>query len=215
MTINKIIQLMLLGLVLSQPVIAGKVAPDQWSIQPLLTGSMAPAFEATGADGKNYRFQPDRLERPALIIFYRGGWCPYCNLHWAELRHIEDQLLELDLDIIFLSADQPSVLAEALDDGEQLPYYLLSDNTTVIAQAFGIAFKLDDETVGRYANHPKIDIEAASGYTHHVLPAPAVFLTDRDGVIKFQYVNPDYKVRLHPDVLLAVARTMPERRLKK
>ena len=212
---NKLLQLLSLGLILVQPVLAHNVAPDPWSVQPLLTGSIAPAFEATSASGSNYQFDPDKLERPALIIFYRGGWCPYCNLHWAELRHIEDQLLALDIDLLFLSADQPSVLAEALEEGAELPYQLLSDNSTKIAQAFGIAFKMDEALVKRYKTEHDIDVEAASGFTHHILPTPAVFLADRDGVIKFQYVNPDYKVRLHPDVLLAVARTMPGHRLKK
>lgn len=72
-------------------------------------------------------------------------------------------------------------------------------------QAFGLAFRVSDETVEKYLQW-NIDLEAASGETHHVLPAPSTFIIAADGVIRFQYTSPDYAVRLHPDVPLAVAR---------
>ncbi|MDX1571347.1 MAG: peroxiredoxin-like family protein [Xanthomonadales bacterium] len=193
---------------------AAEVAPDAFSVKPLLAGERAPEFEAPSAAGEVFHFDPEALDRPTLIIFYRGGWCPYCNLHWAELRRIEDELLASGVDLIFLSADRPSVLAEAMEDDDAPRYHLLSDASMEIAEAFGIAFKVDEATVDRYLTYD-IDLEAASGYDHHVLPAPATFLVDTDGVIKFQYVNPDYKVRLSPEVLLAVARTMPDRILQR
>ena len=64
---------------------------------------------------------------------------------------------------------------------------------------------MDDETVARYLTYD-IDLEGASGENHHVLPAPSTFIIADDGIIRFQYTNPDYAVRLHPDVLLAAAR---------
>ena len=189
-----------------------EVANDPFAVQPLLPGQSAPGFTMTDAHGEAFEFVPTGLERPALIIFYRGGWCPYCNLHLAELRKIEDQLTA-HVDLMFLSADQPAVLAEAVADGEVLDYALLSDADSEIAQAFGIAFRVDDATVEKYEEYG-IDLEAASGHDHHVLPVPAVFLVGTDGVIRFQYVNPDYRIRLSPEVLVAVAQTMPHRSLR-
>jgi peroxiredoxin len=81
----------------------------------------------------------------------------------------------------------------------------LSDSRLVATRAFGLAFRLPDDLVAKYLDYD-IDLEAASGETHHVLPAPSTFLIGADGVIRFQYTNPDYTVRLHPDVLLAAAR---------
>jgi len=72
------------------------------------------------------------------------------------------------------------------------------------AQSFGIAFRLDDATVKQFKAYG-IDVEEASGYDHHLLPVPAVFVIDPEGVIDFQYVNPDYRARLDPQVLLAAA----------
>ncbi len=212
MTIRTTLGVVLLGLVAR--VTAG-VPTDAADVRPLLPGAHAPAFQATDAYGQTFAFDPAALERPAVLIFYRGGWCPYCNLYWAELRKVEDELLALDLDLIFLSADSPEVLAEAVADAEDRPaYHLLSDASSEIAVAFGIAFRVADETYRRYLEHD-IDLERASGYRHHRLPVPATFVVGRDGVIRFSYVNPDYKVRLHPDVLLAAARTMPGYRLRR
>jgi len=183
-------------------------------IRPLLPGQVAPRFEAINAYGKSYVFDPQELERPAVIIFYRGGWCPKCNMYWADLHKIEQDMLDLDLDVIFISADSADIIANAIADPDDAPeYHLLSDGSSQIAQSFGIAFRLDDKTYERYRDIGLVDIEEASGFDHHNLPAPAVFIMDNQGVIKFSYVNPDYSVRLHPEVLLAAVRTMPGYRL--
>ena len=76
-------------------------------------------------------------------------------------------------------------------------------------RAFGLAFRVDDELNEKYLSYD-IDLERASGEDHHVLPAPATYIIGTDGVINFAYINPDYKVRLHPDVLLAAAKAYNE-----
>jgi len=83
-------------------------------------------------------------------------------------------------------------------------YVLLSDSKMTAASAFGIAYKVNDDTLKALKNYG-IDIEESSGERHHLLPVPSVFLVGKSGRIEFQYVNPDYKVRLDPDVLLAAA----------
>ena len=88
---------------------------------------------------------------------------------------------------------------------EKLTYTLLSDSKMEAAQALGIAFKVDDATLDRYEEYG-IDLERASGEKHHLLPVPSVFIVGTDGTISFEHVNPNYKVRLHPDLLLAAAK---------
>ncbi len=82
---------------------------------------------------------------------------------------------------------------------------LLSDSRTDAARAYGIAFHVDDATVERYRGYG-IDLEEASGETHHVLPVPSVFLIDAEGVVRWRYSNPDYRVRPDNESLLAAAR---------
>ena len=173
------------------------------AVQPLLPGMQAPAFELRTADDQAFAFDPAAMERPVVVTFFRGGWCPYCNLHLSEMRHAEARLRELGFDVWFVSMDRPGVLVESLDEPD-IGYTLLSDSGLSASRGFGIAFRVDDSTVERYKGFG-IDLEEASGEDHHVLPAPATFIIGQDGIINFAYVNPSYDVRLAPEVLLAAA----------
>ena len=172
--------------------------------QPLMPGMEAPAFTLRDPAGEAVGFDPKALDAPVIMTFYRGGWCPYCNLHLAEMRATEEKIKEMGYDIWFISVDQPSVLAEALEQ-EDLEYRVLSDSDIEATRAFGIAFKMPDDLVELYLNDYNIDLEAESGRDHHVLPVPSTFIIGTDGVIKFAYSNPDYSVRLAPEILLAAA----------
>lgn len=212
-TKRPLLTLLFAAVALTSAAVSADVPTDPFDVQPLLVGSKAPAFEARNADGSPFSFDPERLDKNTIVLFYRGGWCPFCMLHWAELRKIEDELFDLGFDLVFMSADKPEILAEALKGEDQPRYHLLSDASMQTAESFGVAFKVDDATIVRYEKHG-IDLKQASGYDHHVLPVPSLFMIGTDGIIKFQYANPDYKIRLHPDVLLAAARTMPNRKLR-
>jgi peroxiredoxin len=172
-------------------------------VQPLLPGMMAPPFQVRNAENGALSFDPDNMEKPLVLTFFRGGWCPYCNLHLSELRKAEPELREMGFDIWFISIDRPGLLYESLEDSD-VGYVVLSDSSLDATRAFGLAFRIPDNLVKKYLKYG-IDVEGASGETHHVLPAPSTYIIGSDGVIRFQYTNPDYKIRLHPDVLLAAA----------
>ena len=74
-----------------------------------------------------------------------------------------------------------------------------------VTKAFGLAFKVDSKTVERYKSLG-IDLEADSGYDHHLLPAPAVYIINTEGIVRFNYVNPNYRERINGDVLLSAAK---------
>ena len=215
--------LYILALVLaaaSAPLFAGDARDDIHAsaeqAQPLFAGLAAPSFTVRDVRGNDVHFDPENMQQPLILTFYRGGWCPFCNLHLSEMRHAQKELQELGFDVWFISVDQPEVLAPSLDEPD-LGYTLLSDSKLSATRAFGIAFTLDEETRLRYINYD-IDIEAASGETHHVLPVPSTYIIGSDGIISFQYTNTDYHVRLHPDVLLAAARAYTDdadKRLRK
>ena len=120
------------------------------------------------------------------------------------MQAAEADLLNLGYQILAISPDRTPKLGESVEKGK-LTYTLLSDSSMTAAQAFGIAFRVDDATLEKYKGY-NIDLEAASGEKHHLLPVPAVFIVGTDGVIAFVYANPDYKVRLTPEVLLAAAK---------
>ena len=177
-------------------------------VQPLLAGMKAPDFTVRDVEGKAFEFKAGQQDKPVVLTFFRGGWCPYCNLHLSEMRLVEQQLEEMGFNIWFISIDKPELLLESLADPE-IGYTIYSDSSLDATRAFGLAFKVDDELNKRYLTY-NIDLEKASGENHHVLPAPATYIIGSDGIINFAYINPDYKVRLHPDVLLAAAKAYNE-----
>lgn len=145
-------------------------------------------------------------KKPTILVFYRGGWCPYCNLHLGQLQKIEAELIKIGYQIIAISPDTPEKLRQSIEK-HKLNYLLLSDSKMTAACSFGIAFKVDKKAIKKYKGYG-IDLESASGEKHHLLPVPAVFIVGTDSIIKFEYVNPDYKVRLGPDLLLAAAKSV-------
>jgi len=172
-------------------------------VQPVLPGMQAPGFSVKDVNGNTVSYDPARMEKPVILTFFRGGWCPYCNLHLAELRKSEQALKDMGFDIWFISIDRPEMLYSSLEDSD-IGYTIYSDSGLDATRAFGLAFRVDDETVERYLGYD-IDLEEASGEEHHVMPAPSTYLIGSDGIIRFQYTNPDYKVRLAPEVLMAAA----------
>ncbi len=178
-------------------------------VTPLVTGDAAPRFTVRTVDGESYEFDPRSLERPAVIITFRGGWCPYCNLHLSELRKVVPEISDMGVDVLFLSGDRPELLYDSLsqetqEDIDGLGYTILSDANANAAIAFGIAFRAPE----RYLEIlPKrgTDIDESSMTRHGVLPVPAVYAIDKRGNIAYSFVNADYKVRLPADELRDVA----------
>jgi peroxiredoxin len=163
---------------------AADVSQSVDQIKPLLIGADIPAVTLLSANGVQVNLRKKVAEKPAVIIFYRGGWCPYCNRHLADLQQAEDQLLSMGFQVLAVSPDRPEKLQATLKK-DKLTYHLLSDSSMAASRAFGIAFRLDDATFKKYVQQYKIDIEADSGYTHHQLPVPAIFIVNTDGRIAF------------------------------
>lgn len=181
------------------------VAENAFDIQPLLIGESVPDLSVTDMEG-NLQSIPDIVsEKPAVLIFYRGGWCPFCSAHLAELASLEDEIYDLGYQILAISPDQPEFLRQSLEE-QDLNYTLLSDSPMEASRAFGIAYRVDDETVARL-KQGGMDIVHRSGYDHKQLPAPAVFITDASGKILFQYVNPEYRERISGEILITALRT--------
>ncbi|MCA1780325.1 MAG: AhpC/TSA family protein [Xanthomonadaceae bacterium] len=185
------------------PVLA-EIHPAAEQVRPLLPGMSVPIFEVLDFKGEKINVEAAKLNKAVVLTFYRGGWCPYCNMHLAELRTAEAELRELGFDVWFISPDKPELLAEG--DHSDYGYTLLSDPKMNAAQAFGIAFRINDEDYQQYVGFG-LDLNDRSGDDHQALPAPASFIVGEDGKVQFSYVNPDYTVRLAPEVLLAAART--------
>lgn len=183
------------------------IAADATRVKPLVAGAMAPAFATRKPDGSSYAFDPTSRAAPTVLIFYRGGWCPYCNAHMGQLKAAESTLRERGYEVLFLSSDRPEILLSSLQDDvekEIAHYTLLSDSDAIAARAFGIAFRVDPKTVEQYKGFG-IDLEQTQGNSGHILPVPAVYVIDKSGKIVFTHFDPNYQQRLSAEKLLAAA----------
>jgi len=174
-----------------------QVAESAEEVCPLLVGQSVPDVQLTTVNGSSFGLTEAIAEKPTLLIFYRGGWCPFCNMHLAELQSIQDDLRKLGYQILAISMDRPAKLRESLNEHD-LGYTLLSDSAAVATKAFGLAYEATNSNTER--------LESYSGRDHHILPVPATFIVDTDGMIRFEYINPNYKVRVKSKVILAAAK---------
>jgi peroxiredoxin len=203
------------ALIVSQALFAN--AEDYWALPesaelttPLKTGDRAPEFTVRTVDGDPYVFDPDNLENPTILISFRGGWCPYCNTHLSELRTVIPEIRESGFDVLFLSNDRPEILYSSLkletqEDIDGLDYLILSDAEINAARALGTAFRIDKGMKGRFDEKGR-DYAESSIDKYDALAVPAVYVIDRSGKIVFDFVEPDYKIRLPADELLSAAK---------
>jgi peroxiredoxin len=174
----------------------------------LKVGDSIPDVTLRTVDDKEVNLRKLVAEKPAVLIFYRGGWCPFCNRHLQSLSGIEPDLAKAGVQLIAISMDQPSKLRETMTK-DKLDYTLLSDSDANAVKAFGISYKVSDATLERMKSY-HVDLDAASGNNNHILPHPAVFVVNTKGVIGFVHVNTNYKVRLEPSKILAAANMAKE-----
>jgi peroxiredoxin len=164
-------------------------------ISPLLIGEKIPNTKIYDLENKGLNINDLIAQKPSILIFFRGGWCPFCNKQLAAIQDIKPKLEKLGYQIIAISPDKPEGMKKTLDKN-QLDYTLLSDYTMEASLALGIAFKSS-----KYQDL----LEKSSGQKHHLLPVPAVFIVDQTGKILFEYINPNYQERLNPKLLLVAA----------
>jgi peroxiredoxin len=186
------------------PIAFADVPDKAEDTQPLETGVRIPSVELQTVNGDTVNLAAQVFRKPSIIVFYRGSWCPYCNKHLASLVDIEDNLEDLGYQVLAISPDKPENLKKAIKEND-LNYMLLSDSSAEAAKAFGLAFKVGAATRLLYKGYG-IDLEDASGEDHYILPVPAVYLVDKNGILQFRYTNPDYKVRLSAEELLETAK---------
>jgi len=179
--------------------------------QPLKVGQKIPDIKLVNADGLEVSLAQLVKQQPTIIIFYRGGWCVYCNKQFGQIKTVEKPLLELGYQIIAISPDRVERLRESLKK-HNIQYMLLSDSPANAMKAFGVAFRLDDQTFKKYKNSYGIDIEKDSGQPHHLLPVPTAYVLDKNGVIQYRYTDPDYTKRVDPQELYRQAKAILEKK---
>lgn len=168
----------------------------------LNVGDSAPAVTLLDATGRPFELADAWQHGPVVIVFYRGAWCPYCNL---TLRAWQERLPRLQaLGARFLAVS-PQTPDHSISTAEKnaLAFPVLSDSTMEAARAFGVAFTLSPELAELYASVGN-DLPVINGNGQWALPIPATYVVGRDGRIAFAHVEADYRDRAEPDEVMAI-----------
>ena len=169
-------------------------------IAPLLIGEKIPSITLKSVDNTDVDLLELISKKRTVLVFYRGGWCPYCNAHLAALAEAEKELLDLRYQIIAISPDAPKSL-KVTDDKEKLNYVLLSDSVGELSKAVGIAFEAPE-------NYKATIAKGSDGVNNSFLPVPAVFILNVNAEIEFEHIAPNFKNRISNDLLIAVAKSL-------
>jgi len=140
---------------------------------------------------------------PLVISFYRGGWCPYCNLELKALQENIDEIKNAGGRLIAISPELPDN-SLTLSEKHKLEFEVLSDRGNKVAKNFGLVFALDEELRPIYKQF-NFDITKNNGDDSWTLPIPATYVVNKDGVIEDCFINADYTKRMEPaDIIKAL-----------
>ncbi|TWU06138.1 peroxiredoxin-like family protein [Stieleria varia] len=172
------------------------IAKSAEQTKPIEQGTQIP--DATLWDAKGEETTLKRLTegKTTVLVFFRGGWCPICTRHTAQLIKAYPQIQSKGAQLVAISPDSPASTSNNKAKNS-IPFAIYSDSDLKASKAFGLAFQVDDATVKKYKGFG-IDLESASGRDHHALPIPAVYIVDATGKIVFAHSDLDYKNRLDP-----------------
>ncbi|MBZ2192721.1 AhpC/TSA family protein [Pseudoalteromonas arctica] len=169
----------------------------------LQIGQKVENFSLANHKGENIELADLLKKGPVIISFYRGGWCPYCNL---ELKALNDYLPQFKTQNAQLVAISPQLPDETLSTAQKndLEFDVLSDVSNKVAEQFGLLFTLDERIQALYTQFG-IDFEHYYGDKSFKLPLPATYVINQEGVITYAFLNEDYTLRAEPtDVMAAL-----------
>ncbi len=159
----------------------------------LQKGESAPLFTSTDQDGNTVSLQTILQKGPAVLVFYRGQWCPYCNKQLAQLQD----------SVSFITAKGATLIAISPETGDNVKktiqktgaaYPVLSDKGMTIMNEYRVTYSVDTAVVSKYKSYG-IDFNVVNGSNGEHLPVPAVFIVDPNGTIRFVHFDPDYSKR--------------------
>lgn len=165
-------------------------------------GDTAPDFTLNNASGKPVRLYDELKNGPVILTWYRGGWCPYCNL---TLHRLQEELPKFRAAGATLLALSPELPDSSMSTAEKhaLEFDILSDLGNGVARSFGVVFHLTPEVAARYQE--SFDLHSYNGDASDELPLAATYVIGTDGVITYAFLHPDYRNRAEPkDILEAV-----------
>lgn len=170
-------------------------------------GQKAPGFELPNAEGKSIVLKSLLEKGPVVITFYRGNWCPYCNLQLRALQARLDDIYALGATLVAISPQVPDgSLTE--DEISKMDFIVLSDQDAKVALQYGVAWQVPEFLAEHMRVDRKLDLEKVNNGNGNILPIPATFILGQDGVVTWNYVNVDYRTRSEPEEIIEALKNL-------
>lgn len=170
----------------------------------LPVGQKIDSVEIANIGGEPYQIRKAWRERPALIIFYRGGWCPYCNFQLRELAIEHDKIEAAGVQVVVISADTADKVTMTRAQYD-IPFPVLSDPKLIAHEAFNVVLQVDAETLERYKSK-HLCLQDWSGQEHNKIAVASAFIVNQQGRVLFSHAPIDYTTRPSIDQLLLAIR---------
>jgi peroxiredoxin len=180
---------------------ARELAVSGQASRALTVGAQAPRFSLPSATGHTVTLEGLLAQGPVVLTFYRGAWCPYCNIALRALQHHHDAITTRGARLVAISPQIPDE-SLTLAEKHELTFDVLSDLGSDTAKRFHLAFDLPEDLAAIYEQFG-YDLQRTNAGHAHTLPLPATYVIDRDGTIRWAFVNTDYTKRAEPTDILA------------
>jgi peroxiredoxin len=167
---------------------------------------LAPAFALPDARGNSVSLL-DRLQHgPVVVTFYRGGWCPYCNIQLRAYQAVQPQMVALGARLVAISPQLPDRSLSTAETNA-LTFDILSDVGNGVARSFGLVYALPEELREALRSNNKA-LPGINGDESWELPVPATYVIAPDRRVALAYIDVDYRKRLEPDAILASLKSL-------
>ena len=168
--------------------------------QALNSGDQARDFTLPNARGKHTTLNQLLEDGPVVLSFYRGGWCPFCNLEFKALHNILPEIKANGAQLVGVSPETPDN-SMATAERHQLQFEVLSDVGNQVARDWGILMSVHPELRSYYIEWG-FNLPELNGDDSFELPIPATYIIGADGIITAAYINKDYTQRMEPHAIL-------------
>jgi peroxiredoxin len=174
--------------------------------QSLRVGAKAPLFSLPSATGEVIDLGRLLQDGPVVLVFYRGGWCPYCNIQLRSYQSILNTLKQMRSCLVAISPENPDHTVET-KNREKLEFHVLSDTNNAVARQFGLVFPVSSDVLMIFKDRWNLDLKKENGVDGGELPVPGTYVIDRDHTVIFSRVDEDYRRRPEPEEILEALRS--------
>lgn len=171
----------------------------------LKVGAKAPNFTLPDSNGQPVELAKLLEKGPVVVTWYRGGWCPYCNIALRALSRSLPEIREQGASVVAIAPESPDKAAKTVE-GNELGFPALSDKGNAVAAEYGVAYKLPESVIEKFRG--RLDLPAYNGDESWQLPLSATYVIDSEGVIRYAFLEADYRKRAEPAKIVAALKEL-------